>query len=226
MSRELVIAAYDSYLDWLDEINKEVKITVYRKGEEPPQRKDEIQIEPNKGRCVHTFFNHIYQNYDNLADYTFFAQDYPFDHWENVIDVVNDKNPETYEKQAQMKIGGYYGYHFNTITVPSLKGGIMWNLSLSRQHGNGRVLVCNSDGSPQDANPLIDVDSYWEKLFTSEKPSEYEFIPGGHFGISKEHAQLRSKTFYKEIIDLLLQDINAPWVIERLECYIFNPNFK
>lgn len=226
MSRELVIAAYDSYLDWLDEIDKDVKITVYRKGEELHQRKDEIQIELNKGRCVHTFFNHIYQNYDNLADYTFFAQDYPFDHWENIIDIVNDKNHETYKKHAQLKIGGYYGYHYNTITVPSSKGGIMWNLSASKQHDNGRVLVCNSNGNPQDSNPGINVDSYWEKLFISEKPSEYEFMPGGHFVISKEHAQLRSKSFYKTIIDLLLQDINAPWMIERLECYIFNPNFK
>lgn len=226
MSKELVIAAYDSYIDWLDKINKDVKITVYRKGEESPQRKDEIRIEPNKGRCVHTFFNHIYQNYDNLADYTFFAQDYPFDHWENIIDVVNANDVNIYKELAQIKIGGYYGYHFNTITVPSSKGGCMWNLSLSKQHGSGKVLVCDSNGRPQDSNPNIDVDSYWQKLFTCEKPAEYEFMPGGHFGISKEHAQLRSKSFYKEIIDLLLQDINAPWIIERLECYIFNPNFK
>lgn len=102
----------------------------------------------------------------------------------------------------------------------------MWNLSPSKQHGDGKVLICNSNGSPQDSNSNINVDDYWEKLFTSQKPSEYEFMPGGHFGITKEHAQLRSKNFYKQIIDLLLQDINAPWIIERLECYIFNPKFK
>jgi hypothetical protein len=102
----------------------------------------------------------------------------------------------------------------------------MWNLSQSKQHGNGKVLVCNSDGSPQDSNPNINVDEYWKKLFTLEKPKEYEFMPGGHFGITKEHVQLRSKSFYKQIIDLLLQDTTAPWIIERLECYIFNPEIK
>jgi hypothetical protein len=226
MSTELVIAAYDAYLDWLDDIDKKVKVTVYRKGDESKQREDEILIKPNQGRCVHTFFNHIYTNYDNLSDYTFFAQDYPFDHWENIVQVINDGRLETYEAAAQLKIEGYYGYHFNTITIPSPKGGCMWNLSSSKQHGSGKVLICNSDGSPQDSNPNINVDFYWKKLFTSDTPNEYEFMPGGHFGITKKHAQLRSKDFYKQIIDLLLQDIHAPWIIERLECYIFNPKIK
>lgn len=226
MSTELVIAAYDGYIDWLDDIDKKVKVTVYRKGNEPKQREDEILLEPNKGRCVHTFFNHLYTNYDNLSDYTFFAQDYPFDHWENIIEILNDGRPETYEATAQLKIGGYYGYHFNTITIPSPRGGCMWNLSESKQHDKGKVLVCNSNGFPQDLNPNIDVDLYWKKLFTSSVPNEYEFMPGGHFGITKKHAQLRSKDFYKQIIDLLLQDIYSPWIIERLECYIFNPKIK
>jgi len=223
MSRELVIAAYDRYIDWLDNINVDVKKTVYRKGEEQPQRDNEIKLEPNKGRCVHTFFNHIYTNYDNLSDITFFGQDYPFDHWEDILNVVNNC---TEESRCQLKIGGYYGFHFNTITVPSSLGGSMWNLSQSKQHGEGKVLVCFSNGQPQDANPNIDVDKYWNLLFTDQKPTEYEFMPGGHFGITKEHAQLRSREFYKKVCDLLLEDESAPWMIERLECYIFNPNIR
>jgi hypothetical protein len=172
---------------------------------------------------VHTFFNHIYNNYDNLSDITFFCQDYPFDHWENIVDVVNNC---TEESRCQLKIGGYYGFHFNTITVPSPLGGSMWNLSPSKQHGKGKVLACLSNGQPQDANPNIDVDKYWDLLFVDQKPTEYEFMPGGHFGITKEHAQLRSKEFYKKVCNLLIDDVNAPWMIERLECYIFNPKIK
>jgi hypothetical protein len=223
MTRELVIAAYDRYLDWLDKLNPEIKVTVYRKGEEEKQREDEIKIEPNKGRCVHSFFNHIYTNYDNLSDVTFFAQDYPFDHWEDVIEVVNNN---TEESRCQLKIGGYYGFHFNTITVPSPLGGSMWALSPSTHHGEGRVLICQSNGAPQDSNPNIDVDRYWNRFFNQAPPTQYEFIPGGHFGITKEHAKLRSKEFYKHVADFLLEEDVAPWIIERLECYIFNPNIK
>lgn len=223
MTRELVIAAYDKYLDWLDKINSNVEVTVYRKGNEPAEREGEIKLEPNKGRCVHTFFNHIYTNYDNLSDVTFFVQDYPFDHWEDVIEVVNNN---TEESRCQLKIGGYYGFHFNTIMVPSPLGGIMWNLSKSEHHGSGNVLICNSDGSPQDSNPNINVDKYWNMFFESTAPQKYEFMPGGHFGITKEHAQLRSRDFYKKVVDFLLDEEIAPWIIERLECYIFNPAYK
>jgi hypothetical protein len=51
-------------------------------------------------------------------------------------------------------------------------------------------------------------------------------MPGGHFGITKQQAQLRSKDFYKNIVDFLLEEEVAPWIIERLECYIFNPNIR
>lgn len=223
MTREIVIAAYDRYLDWLDQFNSDIKQTVYRKGEESAQRDNEIKLEPNKGRCVHTFFNHIYTNYDNLSDITFFAQDWPFDHWEDVVEVINNG---TEESRCQLKIGGYYGFHFNTITVPSSLGGIMWALSPSKHHGEGRVLICQSNGAPQDSNPDIDIEKYWSIFFQQVPPAEYEFIPGGHFGITREHAQLRSKEFYKKVVDFLLEEPVAPWIIERLECYIFNPKIK
>ena len=223
MTREIVIAAYDRYLDWLGKLNPEIKVTVYRKGEEEKQIEDEIKIELNKGRCVHTFFNHIYTNYDNLSDITFFAQDWPFDHWEDIVEVINNN---TEESRCQLKIGGYYGFHFNTIRVPSPLGGSMWALSPSTHHGEGRVLICQSNGAPQDSNPNIDVDRYWSRFFNQAPPTQYEFMPGGHFGITKQHAQLRSKEFYKHIADFLLEEEVAPWIIERLECYIFNPNIK
>ena len=110
--------------------------------------------------------------------------------------------------------------------MPSSLGGRMWNLSPSKQHGEGKVLACQSNGQPQDSNPNINVDKYWNLIFTDPKPKEYEFIPGGHFCITKEQVRLRSKQFYETIEDLLLEDDSAPWMIERLECYIFNPTYK
>lgn len=226
MTRELVIAAYDKDYGWIDKLDPEVKVTVYRKGDNQKQREDEIHLTQNKGRCVHTFFNHIYANYDNLADYTFFAQDYPFDHFENIVQVINEDNPDFYEITAQLNIGGYHGFHYNTIAFPSEKGGMMWKLSPSNHHGEGNVLICNSDGSPQDSNPNINVDKYWSMFFDSPAPKTYEFMPGGHFAITRDHAKLRSKEFYKKVVDLLLELEVAPWIVERLECYIFNPNIK
>jgi hypothetical protein len=62
MTKELIIAAYDRNLGWVSSLNSDVKQTIYRKGFKGAE--NEIFIEPNLGRCVHTFFNHIYLNYD------------------------------------------------------------------------------------------------------------------------------------------------------------------
>lgn len=223
INKEIVISAYDRDLNWTNKLNDNVKITIYRKGIK--KNDDEIFININKGRCVHTFFNHILINYDKLSDYTFFVQDYPFDHWENVIEVINGQK-EDFTNYSQLKIGGYYGYHWNTITTPSEKGGVMWNLSNTTHHGEGMILSCFSNGHPQDLNPFINVDKYWEILFIGPPPNMYEFIPGGHFGVSREHVKIRSKEFYKKVVDILLESDHTPWIIERLECYIFNPKYK
>tara|TARA_R110002153_G_scaffold175333_3_gene328579 strand:- start:1136 stop:1810 length:675 start_codon:yes stop_codon:yes gene_type:complete len=221
MDKEIVIAAYDKELSWVSNLNSEVKQTIYRKGVIIPLSDNEIFIENNAGRCVHTFFNHIYTNYDNLSDYTFFCQDFPFDHWGNMIEIVNgDMN--NLHNTAELPIGGYYGYHNNTF-------GTAWTLhgmSPTTHHGSGSVLTCVSNGNPQDNNPNINVDMYWDILFDQINPPLYEFMPGGHFVINKEHVKIRSREFYHKITDLLLSDVNAPWMIERLECYIFNPKYK
>jgi hypothetical protein len=224
MKKEIVIAAYDKDLSWTESLNRDVSVKIYRKGTNLNNEK-EIFIEKNIGRCVHTFFYHIFENYDNLSDYTFFVQDYPFDHWENVVEVVNG-NHEDFIRNAQLTIGGYFGYHWNTIKFPCDRGGVMWKLSESTQHKNGNVLICSSNGFPQDNNPNINVNKYWEILFENNPPQNFEFMPGGHFGVTKEHIRTRSREFYEKIVNILVEDEFAPWGIERLECYIFNPNFE
>jgi hypothetical protein len=226
MTKELVIAAYDKDLSWVSDINSDVKTTIYRKGTKTDNQ-NEIFIEPNIGRCVHTFFNHIYTNYDNLSDLTFFVQDYPFDHWENVIEVANG-GLDMCDKHAALTIGGYYGFHFNTIKVHSEKGGLMWTMYPSLHHDRGKIITCNSYGEPQArlGTYNINMNKAWDNFFISETPNMYEFIPGGHFGVTKEHVRLRSREFYKQVVDLLATDVDSPWVIERLECYIFNKKYR
>jgi hypothetical protein len=224
MKKELVVAAYDRDLTWLSEVNDDVKKTVYRKGEKT-DNENEIYLENNVGRCVHSFFKHIHDNYDNLSDITFFVQDYPFDHWEDVIEVVNNN---TWEERAALQFGGYYGFHFNTIKKHGPKGGIMWTMYPNTHHGKGNIIACQSNGVPQirAGSFAIDLDTYWYKFFECQHPNRYEFMPGGHFGITKEQARKRSKDFYKIIVDMLENDYDSPWNIERLECYMFNEKFK
>lgn len=215
MNKELVISAFDKDYPWVNEINNDIKITVYRKGMEPLN--NEIIIHKNIGRDVHTFFYHICENYDNLSDLTFFSQDYPFDHWENIVSTING-GIDVITSNATLKFDGYFGYHFRNVG--------MWGLTPTNHFEGGNVLTCHSDGHPQDPGRNIDVNRYWGILFDEPIPDIYEFMPGGHFGITKENVKLRSLEFYKKIIELLETEYIAPWIIERLECYIFNKKYK
>lgn len=220
--KEIVIAAYDRNLEWVHQIYGDIKSTIYRKGNSIQYqiigRGPEIQIDSNLGRDVHTFFHHIYERYDSLSEYTFFTQDYPFDHWGNLIEVINGSHND-FDKRCTLNIdNGYFGFHNNKI-------GTMWIMQPSNI-GVGKALYCQKNGLPQDKNLNTNLNNHWKSLFVDKNPGTYEFIPGGHFILTKSHAQLRSRNFYKNICQLLLAGTMSPWVIERLECYIFNPKFK
>lgn len=140
--------------------------------------------------------------------------------------MVNSSNYEFIKEESQLNINGYHGFHWNSIVTPSELGGIMWNLSPTQHHGTGNILACQSNGMPHDHNPHINVNNYWNLLFQGTPPGEYEFMPGGHFAITKEQVHIRSVDFYSKIVNLLETNDIAPCIIERLECYIFNEKYK
>jgi len=88
ITKELVISLFDKDIEWIKDLNKDVKVSIYRKGDKT-SHKDEIYLPNNVGRDVHTFFYHIVNRYHTLSDFTFFSQDYPFDHIENYINIIN-----------------------------------------------------------------------------------------------------------------------------------------
>jgi len=234
MKVELVISVFDYDPDWIKFINDNVKICLYRKGNQK-NRPNEILLEPNVGRDVHTFFNHILNNYDKLSDITFFCQDFPFDHWENIIQTING-NLSTFSKNSQLIIGGYFGYHYNTYRalgntgfipdyeIKKIRGSGMWNMIPSVHH-SGLCIKCDQTGMPQHEEDL-NLNKWWSEFFEGPPQIFYEFIPGGHFGITSNHARIRDKNFYSKIVTFLEKDRVAPWVIERFEPYIFNPKYK
>ena len=215
MIKEIVIAAYDRDLSWLDKINSDVKKTIYRKGPNKKSKYDEILIEPNLGRDVHTFFNHICLNYNNMSDYTFFAQDYPFDHFDSLIDVINgDMNK--LDELSLYNMNGYWGFW----TRPR------YCTYFSRQYNNGHNRCRMDNGSGYPDHPNLPVDKLWDGLFNEPKPNLYEFVPGGHIILNKEKHKIRSLDFYKKICEILITDPESPWIIERYELSIFNEKLK
>jgi hypothetical protein len=198
--KEVVISAFNrDYSNWIKLLNTDIKVTVYRKGTNL-NTPYEIYLERNVGRDVHTFFYHIVNNYDNLADYTFTSQDYFQDHVYNYIEIING-NELTFKLNSCQDFGGCWFF--------------------STQFGK---IICNKFGNPY--HPGLDIESVWDELFAIPCPEIILFTPSGHFCITKAHAQKRPVSFYKKILNILETNEQAPWIIERLEPYIFNSEYE
>lgn len=197
--KELVIAAYNRNYSWINQLNSDIKISIYNKN--PNTLKDgEIFIEPNKGRDVHTFFYHLHEKYDNLSDITFFSQDYHLDHVNNYIEIING-DEEVWDRNAKQSTKN--SCWFFCTSYP--------------------VIECERNGIPH--HPGLNVERMWNTIFPNvECPIRFQFTPTGHFAITKEHARRQPKEFYAHILNILEDEINfptAPWELERLEPYIF-----
>lgn len=213
MNKELVIALFNKDLSWKDKIDDDVKVVIYNKGDMFSYEGEFILN--NIGREIHTYFYHIVENYDNLSDYVYFSQDYPFDHIENYVDIVNGGLQELNDESSQ-SFEEYWAFHWNTV-------GTMWDLPESKQFG-GKVLICGSNGCPH--SPDLKLDTVWSDVFDSEHPETYEFTPGAHFCVTRKQIHIRPKEFYQNIINLLESQPQFPWIGERFIAYIFNSTIK
>jgi hypothetical protein len=77
----IVVARYNEDLTWTKQFSN---VIIYNKGDPLTDDFNEISLN-NVGREGHTYYKHIYDNYDALADYTIFLQANPFDHSPNII---------------------------------------------------------------------------------------------------------------------------------------------
>jgi hypothetical protein len=77
----IIVARYNENVTWTKQFDN---VIIYNKGEKLEDGYNEILLE-NVGREGHTYYKYIYDNYDNLGDYTIFLQGNPFDHSPNII---------------------------------------------------------------------------------------------------------------------------------------------
>ena len=81
----IVVARYNEKVEWTKHFSN---VIIYNKGKKLTDDFNEILLS-NVGREGHTYYKHIYDNYDNLTDYTIFLQGNPFDHSPNIMYNLN-----------------------------------------------------------------------------------------------------------------------------------------
>jgi hypothetical protein len=90
MNKQIVIARYKEDISWTQYLTEDT--IIYSKGGPVETNHKVIQM-PNIGMGGATFWYHIIENYDNLADITLFIQGWPFDaSFESHLGIQPDQN--------------------------------------------------------------------------------------------------------------------------------------
>jgi hypothetical protein len=222
MKKSLIVASYNKDLSWLNNINKDIKVYIYDKSLDG--RYNDINCYKyerlqNIGRETQTYFYHIVKYYDELSDLNIFVQDDPFDHSEDIIDFINNDNIFNEKSELFIKMNNSY------LTISDYKNHYR-NKERTLHFDEGFVIRSLSNGSPHHFKQL-NCDNVWNELFVSERPDKYyEFVPGFQMFITRENLKIRNILFYKKLLKSLEKENDLPWIIERIQTYIFDPKYK
>jgi hypothetical protein len=77
----IIVARYNENIEWTKQFQN---VIIFNKGVKLEEEYNEVCLD-NVGREGHTYYKYIYDNYDNLEDFTVFLQGNPFDHSPNII---------------------------------------------------------------------------------------------------------------------------------------------
>lgn len=193
---QFVVSRFKEDIEWTNDLSN---VVIYNKGESLPKKYNEIKLD-NVGREAHTYYHHIYNNYDNLADYTIFLQGDPFDHCVNLINKVNE---------FRNMINKPNFIFLSDLIYPT-------DLSIEQMYDHNNKL-CHL--------PIQKVYNYLYNVYQIYNIS-FHYGVGAQFIVSKERIREKPREFYLKLIKIL-DYTNSPiegYVLERLHGYIFKYN--
>lgn len=90
---KIIVSRFNEDIKWVKQFQN---VIIYNKGNPLNDNSFNEIVLKNVGREGHTYYKYIYDNYDNLDDYTVFLQGNPFDHSPHLIynlnKFINNKN--------------------------------------------------------------------------------------------------------------------------------------
>lgn len=186
----IVVARYNEDVEWTKQFSN---VLIYNKGHPLGNGYNEIFLD-NVGREGHTYYKHICDNYDKLADYTIFLQGRPFDHSPNLISNLNK-----YINNKELNID--FDFLSEYILHSSLDVEHVAHIWCKNIHRDWEFVF----GVSSDNQECI-------------------FGAGGQFIVSKNKILKNKKEFYEKIVKMLEYTINPleGYNVERFHKYIFS----
>lgn len=187
---DLVVARYEEDISWVKNIPENLynRIIIYNKGGEAEFNlpKSTVKMLPNFGRESHTYLHHVIDNYDSLADITFFL---PGSAWTRGDKQQRVQRLVEYLKQNRTSviighkddkmINDTYNFSIDTWTVTNAEN---------------RLKNPESSLTPSVDRPLR---TWFEKRFDGDSMNCVSFT--GIIAVSRDDIRKRPKEFYEEM---------------------------
>ena len=222
MRKEIVISRYNEPVGkCLGMVPEDVDIIIYDKGEPvAPQireRAKRVVRLPNTGREGHTYLWHIVENYDDLADVTFFSQGNCKPH------LKGKKIPYFFDFKNVEEECARHAYLATTASSRSLSS---WKRG--RKNPPDHLTRALDTGRWRASRSKMTFPEWWTKYVRQELPThdEVRFAWGGTFSVTKNYILSNSKRYYKKLLHTLTGGVNPEegHYMERAWSYIFKPD--
>lgn len=216
----LVVARYNEDISWIKNIPEDIYsgIYIYNKGPDTEfdlPKSNVIKLQ-NLGRDAHTYLTHVVNNYNNLADVTFFMP--------GSAGHRDDKKHQLSKITDYLKNNKTSAIICNTNKEHIMVERAFFIDEYEITHGENRKLNSEKRLTPSEDRPL---GNWFEKRFPGESISGISYAC--MLAVSREDIQKRPFEFYNKLLGEL-NDVNPEVVhyLERVWANVFsidNKNF-
>ena len=187
-SIDLVVARHREDLRWLRRVPPGIRTRVYDKGGAAGGKSIPL---PNVGREAHTYLHHIVTQYDDLAEWTVFAQGHPFDHVSTFHHILR-------ELAAGL--------------VPA-RNFVWMGFIIDWDDATGSQLYRRWSKNPHGI-PL-DMEGFSQRLWEKPADERYVFYPGANFMVRRTLIGRQPKEFYERALHVAASFPDAAHCFER-----------
>ena len=221
----LVVARYNEDLEWLkyDPFSK-YDVIIYNKGDndnfyKPSNLRQIINLE-NVGVCVHTYFYHIIEHYDNLDDIIVFLPGSCMDDMYNGTDVTKRVQTLKTIKHVEETNNSAFLLH---IFLPEPIDELLYNFNITNHQTNN---LQNLEKNNDDKLSLCSIRPFgkWYQHVFGDIKTQYVSLKG-IFALTRDHIRNRTKSSYQDLISYIDKNKNeeSGHYFERSFLVVFHP---
>jgi hypothetical protein len=196
---EVVVCRYGEDLAWTRNLPRDVRLTIYDKGEpDQPRWPGSLRL-TNHSRDDFAWLHHLVERYDDLSDWTIFAQGRPFDHAPDLHRVIRSYAKE--EDAAGRPEFSWLGFLWETDDARGRPSFVTWSKNPERRE--------------------LNLEGFFQALWGEPAPDKVRYVGGSQFALSRSAAHRRPRDFYRRARDLSRTFPDAAHAFERTWDRIF-----